>query len=617
MGQTVDFPVVGSYNNQRVTSIDAERSVNMFEYIDPLGKKPHTLINTSGLTNTDTDFGAETGGFRQQFVFNNVEYDVVGHTFFSVTPSNVSSNLGTLVSPNTNYVGMAANTHQIIIVDGVNGYIYDTSTGLYKQITDPSFPAAPIDVTYLDGFFIVANGGTNTFQMSSFNQGLVWGPDNSGTETTFTMGSASADIVMDFSTSGGSISNYQVGTPVVFSGGSLPAELVAGTVYYVEAIIGPATIRVSATNGGTPITSASGGSGSITNEGQLQLGTITSDTGTIVACRTLHRRLFFFSQFFTEVWENAGIGTNLPIRRNNSLLMQYGTPAIGSIAVSFDMLVFISQTRKGLGPVMQINGVQPVPISNRALDFQLSIYSAAQQISDCAAFLIKENGLVFYRMNFTGANHTFVYNVNLSNPMTEEGKLWHEEEILNGDRHPAQTSSYLSGVNYVGSYKSPIRYILDTANFTNDGQAIRRMRITRPIVPPGYQRIRVDRLQLDLLQGNLALLNISQIQEDLITENGFDIETEDGDPLILDQLISVQNPIHPWVFLSISKDGGQTYGNTLRAPMGFVGQRSYRTLWRKLGTIPRGQAFVVKFEFYQAIPFVILGGSWAMEVLPE
>jgi hypothetical protein len=626
MISTVDFPIVGSYNNQRVAEIDTERSINLFEYYDKKGKKPRSLINTSGLTNTGDTFGSETGAFRQQFVFTSnvsgkvtsIEYGVVGTTFYKATANNTVTVIASLLSTNTNFVGMAANTFQIMIVDGVNGYIYDTLTGLFKQITDPSFPTAPIDCCYLDGFFIVANGGTNTFQVSSFNEGLVWGPDNGGTANSFTMAGGSADIVITYS-GGSSINNYQVGTPITFTGANLPAELVAGTVYYVEAIISATTINVSATNGGTPIVTAAGTTGAdahITNNGELKLASITSDTGTIVACRTLHRRLFLFSQFFCEVWENNGAQI-IPFRRNNSLLMEYGTPAIGSISVSFDLMIFQSQSREGLGPVMMVSGVQPIPISTRALDFQLSAYDALQQISDCYGFMVKDNGLIFYRMNFTAANHTFVYNVTLSNPMVEEERLWHEEEVLNGNRHPAQTNAYLNGINYLGSYLGPTRYILDSGNYTNDGEAIRRARITAPIVPAGYQRTRIDRLQIDFVQGHISSLNTTLVDVDLLAETGDVLDTELAISIILDNQQVLENPQNQFVFISISKDGGQTYGYNLRAPMGFVGQRSFRTLWRKLGVIPRGQAFVMKMEFYHKSEFAVMGAAWAMEVLPE
>ena len=615
MAQTVDFDIVGSYNNQIISSIDAERSINLFEYHDSRGKKPKSLINTSGLINTNLVFPGATGGFRAQFVFNGNEYNVIGNGVYLTTSSGIVSLLGTLINTSQGYVGIDANTNQLIFVDGVNGYIWDTTSNLFTRITDPSFPVTPVDVCSLDGFFVVANGNTNQFQLSAFNQGLVWGVDNNGTQTTFSMAGTSANLVLTYH--GGSIANYQVGTPIVFSGGSLPSELVAGITYYVKAIVSNSTIKVSATDGGPAITSASGGNGNITNNGQLQLGAITTHPGTIVACRTLHRRLFLFSQFFTEVWENAGIGTNLPFRRNNALLMEYGTPALASISVSFDMMAFLAQTRDGLGSVMQVTGTESIPISTFALDAQLSEYAKNQQIADCEGFLIRENNIIFYRMNFTAANHTFVYNVTMSDPSQDSRKLWHEEEVLNGNRHPAQTHAYFNGINYVGHYASPILYILDNQTYTNDGEAIKRERITKAIVPPGYQRIRIDRLQVDLLQGNISDISTEFITQQLLTEAGQPILTENNIPLLAEQELPVSNPQELYVFLSISRDGGQTYGYKIKSPMGAVGQRTFRTLWRKLGTIPRGQAFVCKFEFFQAVPFIILGASWAMEILPQ
>lgn len=611
-----NYDIVGSYNNQRVTSIDSERTVNMFEYVDPLGKKPKTLINTSGLIDTEIQFGASSMGFRRQFVFNNIEYSVVGADIFRTTTNGSTSLIGSFANTDTGYVGIDANTFQIIFVDGQNGYIWDTNTNKFTQITDPSFPTNPLDATYLDGFFVVTDGGTNGFQLSSFNQGLIWGPVSGTGTNTFTLAGGSANITL----TSGSNATYQIGTPVVFAGGSLPGELVAGTTYYVVSISSTNIIRVSATPGGTPITSAAGGSGTVTNNGQLQQGFMTSHPGTIVACRTLHRRLFLFSQFYTEVWENAGIGTNLPFRRNNSLLMEYGTPAIGSIAVGFDRMYFLSQDRDGLGAVMQVTGSQSLPVSNRALDFQLAQYAADQQVSDCTSFLIKENGLIFYRMNFTTANHTFVYNVTLSDPNSEEGKLWHEEEVLNGDRHPAQTHAYFNGVNYVGDYANPVLYQVDSGTYTNAGEAIRRMRISRPVVPPGYQRIRIDRLQIDLLQGNVADIDADFEFLPLLTESNLIILTENGIEIEVEPAVNVnahKSPIVPFVYLSISRDGGQTYGYTIKAPMGRIGQRTARTLWRKLGTTRRGQAFVTKFEFFDPVPFIILGASWDKDLLPE
>jgi hypothetical protein len=249
---------------------------------------------------------------------------------------------------------------------------------------------------------------------------------------------------------------------------------------------------------------------------------------------------------------------------------------------------------------MQVTGTQAQPISTQALDNQLSIYALNNQLADCEGFLIKEKGIIFYRMNFTAANHTFIYNV-----------------TINGDRHPAQTLAYLGGTNYVGSYENSTLYVLNPLTYTNDGEAIRRARIGRPIVAPGYQRRRIDRFQLDLLQGQLAIVQ-EATESFLELENTGLLLLQDGFNLLLeDSSDSNYNNQPPQIFLSWSKDGGQSYGYVQSLPMGNVGQRTFRTLARKLGVVPRGQAFVPKVEMYDPVPFALLGASWVFEILPQ
>lgn len=713
MGQQVDFELVGSYNNQRYPSINAERTINLFEYVDADSKKPKVLLPTSGLEDKEVFFPGIAGPIRAQFVFKDFMYFVAGTEVYRLDNLFIVTHINPVpLTTTVSYVGIDANTFQIIFVDGAHGYIYDTETLLFEQITDTSFPANPIDVTYLDGFFVVAHGGTNQFQLSEFNQGLIWGtvatsinipftatatqdyitiasglsnfkPGNpvtfigvppppeltqtniyylvetrtapiantiqvsktkDGVPLTFTatttgtptisnisdIGSVNFFIVgpptTEFTIAGG-IANFQIGVPVTLdamTAADLPTAvppLVIGDTYYVVGHpVTPNTIQISATKNGTPITVTDVGTQplSITNGGEIQLGEITSHPGTIVACRTLHRKLFLFSQNFTEVWENQGSGANLPFRRLNNNLIESGTPSIGSVAVGFDLMYFLSQDSNGLGPVMQVSGVNAVPVSNRALDFQLATYASnpLEGVADARGIVIKENGILFYRLNFTAANHTYVYNISMSNPGSGDVK-WHEEDIVNGDRHPAQTHAYFFGNNYYGDYRLPIIYLVSSSLYTNAGQPIRRTRISKPIGPPGYQRTRIDRFQIDVIQGNIAAINDDTSGVNLLTEDNFILDFEDNTEILLEQGPLVGGSTRPVVYLSYSKDGGQTYGNVLAANMGEVGQLSFRTVWRKLGVVPRGQYFVTKIEFFNDYPFVILGAAWVVETLPE
>jgi len=615
-----DYDLVGSYDNQRVSTINAERTVNLFEYLDPDGKRPKVLLPTAGLINANLNFGSETGGARAAFVFNNAIYQVYGESVYRTTGTTgalVTSLIGTLTT-SAGFVGIDANTYQVIFVDGEEGHIWDINANTFVRITDTGFPAKPIDVCYLDGFFLVANGDTNTFQLSMINQGMVWS-GGSGGAATFTANAGTDILTLSTNTA-----NFATGVPVVFtSAGTPPPPLVAGTTYYAIRIsaptVTPGTIKLATTyanaiaNIPIDITGAGVPVNTLTSPGQLQLGSITSHPGNIVGCRTLHRRIFLFSANYTEVWENAGLGTNLPFRRNNSLLMEVGTPAVGSIVVGFDSMFFLAQDKDGLAGVMGVKGTEAVLASNRALDFQLAQYAAdpLTGVADARGILLKENGLIFYRLNFTRANHTFVFNMTMS---TAQVPKWHEEEVLNGDRHPAQTHAYFDGVNYYGDYHHALFYIVSDQTSTNNGETIRRMRIGRQMSPEGYDRLRIDRFQVDLLQGSLDIAQLIDIE--LAAEDEETITTESDIDIFLDQQINIGGG-QPTVFLAISKDGAQTFGNYLHATMGKIGERTHRTVWRKLGTTPRGQGFTPKIEFFNEIPFVVLGAAWDFEQLPE
>jgi hypothetical protein len=610
-----DYDIVGSYNKQRYESIDAEDTVNLFEYVDPSSKKPKTLIPTSGIVDTNIIFNVPISGARAQFVFNGAMYMVVGNQFFRITVDSggnlINSNIASL-NTTVGYVGIDANQTQVILVDGINGYIYDTVGNGFGVILDPAFPSKPKDVCFLDGFFIVINDQTQDFYLSDLNNGLSWSSQTANFTVT---GAPTSTIVLS------SALNYATGTPVTLSvsgGGVLPvaSPLLDSTTTYYVIRIDQSTIKLArslqnAYQGiAIELTTNSTPTCTIDNNGQLQLGEISSHPGTVVACRTLHRRLFLFSQNFVEVWENAGIGSNLPFRRQNGLLMEVGTPATGSVSVGFDMLFFLSQDKDGLGSVMKVEGTQASAVGTRAIDYDFAQLAQQYDISDAKGILIKENGLIFYRINFTAADKTYVYNETMSDQQT---KRWHREETLLGNRHPAQTHAYFNGYNYYGDYKDDILYYVDSTVSTNNGEAIRRMRIGRPIVDPSYNRIRIDRFHLDLVQGEP---DYTSEVDWLLTESGKDLLTE-NESLILTENSYVLTAEQPVVFLSYSKDGGRSYNNIIPSPMGKIGERSFRTVWRKLGTIPRGQAFVPKIEFFNEVPFIILGAAWDFEIMPE
>lgn len=100
-------------------------------------------------------------------------YCVIGNAFFQISGVGVMTSLGTL-STSVGRVSMADNGVQVMIVDGTYGYIYNTTTGIFAQITDPDFPALPVTVTFLGGRFLISLRGSGRFYWSDLYDGLSW-----------------------------------------------------------------------------------------------------------------------------------------------------------------------------------------------------------------------------------------------------------------------------------------------------------------------------------------------------------------------------------------------------------------------------------------------------------
>jgi hypothetical protein len=81
------------------------------------------------------------------------------------------STVGTGIS-GTGIAGTADNGEEIAIVNGSNGYVYDTAAG-FRQITDGDFFAANT-VAYLDGFFLFDRADSDQFFRSDLLDGTAY-----------------------------------------------------------------------------------------------------------------------------------------------------------------------------------------------------------------------------------------------------------------------------------------------------------------------------------------------------------------------------------------------------------------------------------------------------------
>ncbi|MGI0034323.1 MAG: hypothetical protein ACRD98_00445 [Nitrososphaera sp.] len=87
-----------------------------------------------------------------------------------------------MINTTAGLVAMSDNGVQVIVVDGQNGWIFNTESAVFTMITDPDFPAGAKAVTFSDGFFLVNTGGmevgitSGRFHKSAAYDGLAWAP---------------------------------------------------------------------------------------------------------------------------------------------------------------------------------------------------------------------------------------------------------------------------------------------------------------------------------------------------------------------------------------------------------------------------------------------------------
>lgn len=100
-------------------------------------------------------------------------YAVCGKNVYSIV-AGVPTLLSTQLTTTSGAVQMTENPSQIIIVDGVFGYLITKTTGLVSKINSPNFPNGTKSVTYQGTYFICPSPDTERFYVSDNNDGTTW-----------------------------------------------------------------------------------------------------------------------------------------------------------------------------------------------------------------------------------------------------------------------------------------------------------------------------------------------------------------------------------------------------------------------------------------------------------
>lgn len=173
MARNIPFDIIGSFDKSFAVEFDPQELVNCFVDTDPQGKNGKAIYYTPGLNlKAGAQIQTDKKG-RRLYKFNNFFYWVVGSKIYRVDSSLNANFLGD-INTESGYVGITDNGKEVIFVDGTGGWLWNTQTSSFTQISHVGFPSNPTDVGILGGRFVVNDAGSNVLAYSGIRDGTDW-----------------------------------------------------------------------------------------------------------------------------------------------------------------------------------------------------------------------------------------------------------------------------------------------------------------------------------------------------------------------------------------------------------------------------------------------------------
>lgn len=294
----------------------------------------------------------------------------------------------------------------------------------------------------------------------------------------------------------------------------------------------------------------------------LAYATAESNPDSLVRVIAEKSLLALFGDYATEVWANTG-ALDFPYSRVQGGAVEWGLAARWSLCKFDESLIWLARNRLGQVSVVRGSGAGVIQrVSPPDLDYLFSTYSA---VADATGYTYMLNGHPMYALSFPSASRSWLY----------DGRTgaWTVLESYGLTRHRAATSTSFLNRIMVGDYNNGRIYILSPDVYTDNGETI-----AREIVSP-------HTFGADDEQGF-----ISEIRLDM--ETGVGLATGQGSD--------------PQVMLSISRDGGHSFGTERWTDAGKTGQFRHRARWRRCG---RARDLVLKVRITDPVEINLLRAS--------
>lgn len=396
-------------------------------------------------------------------------------------------------------------------------------------------------------------------RMLAVHRGTLWEVDNAGTKTS--RGTVS--------TTNGRVDMATDGNVVLITTGTngYTFDLTSNTLTLIGSANFPQTAATCSWLDGEFIvdTGDGGDQFAISDDGTtwnaLDVASAESAPDGLMRVFADHGEIVLAGATTTEFWGNTG-AADFPFAPVRGATIEYGLAARWSLAKYDSSLAGLFRNRMGQVQVMKLQGYTPIPISNPELDAVINGYDS---VSDATGFSRMQGGHPFYQINFPTAMVSWEYD-----GLTG---LWAQVQSgLNGDRDRGEFVLDFINKPRLFDWENGNIYQIDPDVYDDNGEPIRSVLVSRHFFAD-YGRVTVNRLFIDF-------------------ESGVGLVTGQGTT--------------PQVMLRVSRDGGHTWGNELRATMGRIGEYATRAEFRRLGT---ARDFVFEIAITDPVKRVIVGAS--------
>lgn len=240
--------------------------------------------------------------------------------------------------------------------------------------------------------------------------------------------------------------------------------------------------------------------------------------------------LYLFGRETIELWWNSGQG-NPPFDKVQGAVINMGLGGIYSVADTPDFQFFFGSDRQFHSLTPGTSAVDTV-ISTPAMAKEIAEYAT---VDDCIGWTMELEGQWFYVATFPTQDVTWVFPV---------GGEWFQWGSSDTGRIRANSYAYAFGKHLVAEHDSGSIYELDAETYTDASETITRTRDTAPI-------------HAGLLGADNKEFEINSFE--LILETGIGLLSGQGSD--------------PRVMVSVSRDGGKTFGTERFLKVGALGER--------------------------------------------